>query len=286
MDPLQINIKKISLRRSYLIKTMDTEEHSIDIEKLNEGMNIVFENKSLILMTTYNIEASLESIIVRYFFNEKNAYNDFKRETFSNQVIKSNWCTFAAKWKLVSHFCSEYMSEKEIDPIKKLVYKAIDVRNAFVHGTITTQSDGFVTLSWFKEKPIHEVMDEKFIDETESTLKDCIEAIDKIDYILNPKKPGDYTIIIKRSYRNNSFPVKFWYTLGTNTTFVITNRNNGRGSSKTNSLDECLDFIGSTVEQLQNPEAWEKVKSDIKFLATSNKKHFIIGPANSIIDSY
>lgn len=286
MDPLQINIKKISLRKSLLIKVMDTEEHSIDIEKLNEGMSIVLENKSLILMTTFNIEYRLESIIGRYFFAGEDPSFALKKETFLNQIIKSSWCTFAAKWKLVRHFCNEYLSGSEMEPINKLVYRAIDIRNAFAHGTITTQSDGFVTLSWFKEKPVHHVMDENYIDETEATLKDCIEALEKVDYVLNPKKSIDHTIIINRSYRNKSYPVKFWYSLAGNKTFVIPNRGNGAGSFKTNTLDECLDFIGSTVEQLQNPEAWKKVKSDIKLLATSNKKHFIIGPANSIIDSY
>ena len=118
MDPISIKVKKISLRTHYTIKSMDTEWHSINLEALKDDMKVVHKNRSDILHSTAHIETLLEHIVLRSFFQDEEE-NKTKRNIFLNQILKANWCTFAAKLKLVKYLYKDLWTGKERDNITK-----------------------------------------------------------------------------------------------------------------------------------------------------------------------
>lgn len=284
MEPLSIKVKRISLRTGLTIKLMDTQEHAFNPVSLKEDMQVVFQNKSDILQSSLEIEHDLEQIVLRYFFGQDLEQKD-KREIFLNQILNASWCTFAAKLKLVKYLIKDLWIPKERERLPNAILKIIDIRNAFTHGKITIQSDGIVILDWFKEKNLTRNIDDQYIDELEEQIKDCREAVDKVSHCLNPSKSAHYTLMVRRHFRNDSFPVKFWLSLEREGFHIIPNRGKG-GEVPVKSLDEFLNKVGETVKFLQDQGVWSNLSKEISKLSSEGYRHFVIGPDNKLADHY
>jgi len=264
---------------------MDTEWHSIDLETLREDMDVVYKNRSDILHNTAHIETLLEQIILRFFV--KGEDDKTKRDIFLNQILKANWCTFAAKMKLVKYLYKDLWTSKEREKITQSIQKVIDIRNAFTHGELVIQSDGHANLTWFKDTNRSRNLDNEFIDEIEANIKDCLEIVEKIDYCLRETRSDDFTILVKRPFRNDSFPCKFWYVVKDGICHATQYRSKASVSGEVKSFDDFLDFVGKTVQYLKKPEVWKELSDAIKANANEGGyRHFVIGDNDKIADHY
>lgn len=131
------------------------------------------KNKAKILDAAFDIERVLDTVISHHFFGEHNENNEKKTE-FSNIILKSDWCTFSSKRKLISHIINDLrlVEGKEKSDYDQLLRKAMSYRNAFAHGQLLTDGRE-VRLSYFEGKPQVKTLNEDYFTKIETDLQNC-----------------------------------------------------------------------------------------------------------------
>ena len=96
------------------------------------------------------IENQLETIIQHYFFGTSHE----KRAVFKSIVLDSDWCSFAAKRKLITYIIDEQnlLEGRAKNDFDNLMRDVMSIRNAFAHGKFSSD-DKRVWLSYFEGNP-------------------------------------------------------------------------------------------------------------------------------------
>lgn len=174
-------MKKIKLRTAFMIQAEDTEWHEIRLNELNDRKRIVSHNKLSIIENAYAIEQTLESIITFHFFG-RHEINKVKAKTFDEQILKSSWCSFESKRKLISYILkdlSAFENNNEQQGHESLLRKIMSYRNAFTHGQISYVGDK-VKLTWFEGTTRMEFLSDDYLTIIESDFLRCFEMTDGI----------------------------------------------------------------------------------------------------------
>ncbi len=137
---------------------------------LTEAMSLSKEarrNKAKVLDGALTIEHELVAILSYYFFGRSHE----RKATFEALILNSDWCSFAAKRKLIAHVIDEQqlLSGKEKDDCEKLLRRVMSLRNAFAHGTLSSD-DKAVGLSYFEGTPRKQELTDDFLSDVETTL--------------------------------------------------------------------------------------------------------------------
>lgn len=124
-------------------------------------------NKAKVLNGALTIEQEFIRLLSHYFFGLSHK----RKAVFEALVLNSDWCSFAAKLKLIAHVIKEQqlLNGKEKKECEQLLHRVMSLRNAFAHGTLSSD-DKTVKLSYFEGRPREQELTDEFLSDVESTL--------------------------------------------------------------------------------------------------------------------
>ena len=105
---------------------------------------------------------------MHYFFGRSHE----RRAAFESLVLNSDWCSFAAKRKLITHIINEQnlLQGPDKTDFDKLMRDVMSVRNAFTHGTFRSDENR-VWLSFFEGRPREEELTDDYLTKVEDLLR-------------------------------------------------------------------------------------------------------------------
>jgi len=177
-------MKQISVNRTTAL--IDIDNSRISPTELRELTDEVSRNRLAVLEGALSVENLLSKMIGHFFFKRNNG-ND-KRLMFDEMVLNSDWCSFAAKRKLLTQIINKenLLQGSKKEEFDKNLQRVISFRNAFAHGKFS--SDGKVVwLNYFAGTPQKQELTEKYLEEVESKLQSawdrCFELAEKMGAI-------------------------------------------------------------------------------------------------------
>jgi hypothetical protein len=125
-------------------------------------------NRLKVIQGALSVEHQLDAVITHYFFGSSHE----RRAAFESLVLKSDWCSFAAKRKLVTHIINEQnlLQGREKAEFDKLMRDVMSVRNAFAHGTFCSDENR-VWLSYFEAIPREKELTDEYLTDIETLLR-------------------------------------------------------------------------------------------------------------------
>ena len=137
----------------------------------NEVRNLADEarcNRLAILEGALTVENLLSKIISHFFFS----HNHDKKAAFDDMILNSDWCSFAAKRKLLNHIINKenLLQGLEKQEFDKGLRDVVSLRNAFAHGRLSSNGKA-VWLSYFEGTPRKQELTDQYLTEVESKLQ-------------------------------------------------------------------------------------------------------------------
>jgi len=166
-------MRVIGTIRGHVIEPFDGPTETITPQLLDSILEPVYQNKLRIFDTTFNIEDTLERIISYYFFGDDER-NKERAQRFSALVLASDWCSFSSKRRLVMHIVNETgaLKGEAKNEYEKLLMKVMSIRNAFAHGTVSTDGRR-VKLAYYEGTPRTKFLDDDYLTDVETALNRC-----------------------------------------------------------------------------------------------------------------
>jgi hypothetical protein len=160
---------------------------------LTEAINLSREarrNRLKILEGALSVENQLEAVILHYFFGASHQ----RRAVFESLVLNSDWCSFAAKRKLIAHIINEQnlLQGGDKNAFDKLVRDVMSVRNAFAHGRLSSD-DKRVWLSFFEGAPRKEELTDDYLTKIETLLRKGFDKAFELAVKIGATKPTEPT---------------------------------------------------------------------------------------------
>jgi len=136
-------------------------------------------NKARVLDSALTIENTLARILSHYFFGPSHK----RKSVFEAMILNSDWCTLAAKRKLIKHMINEQqlLSGKEKEDFDRLLRRVMSLRNAFAHGTFSSDGKNTVWLSFFEGTPQKQQLTDEFLTGVEETLTQAYKLVDAME---------------------------------------------------------------------------------------------------------
>jgi len=125
-------------------------------------------NRLQIIEGALTVESQLNGVILHYFFGASHQ----RRAAFESLVLNSDWCSFAAKRKLITHIINEQNlleggDKRDFDRLMRYV---MSVRNAFAHGKLSSDEER-AWLSFFEGTPRQVELTDEYLADVEDTLR-------------------------------------------------------------------------------------------------------------------
>jgi len=160
---------------------------------LTEAINLSREarrNRLKIIEGALSVENQLQAVILHYFFGS----SDDRRAVFESLILNSDWCSFAAKRKLISHIVSEQnlLERRDKSDFEKLMRDVMSVRNAFAHGRFSSD-DKRVWLSFFEGLPRKEELTDDYLTKIETLLRTGFDKAFELAVKIGATKPAENT---------------------------------------------------------------------------------------------
>jgi hypothetical protein len=145
------------------VRTSDT--NLIEAHKLAEEART---NRLQVIEGALSIENQLNAVISQYFFGPSHEM----RAAFESLVLNSDWCSFAAKRKLITHIINEQnlLEGRDKSDFDKLMRDVMSVRNAFAHGRLSSDEKR-AWLSFFEGRPREEELTDEYLTKVEDLLR-------------------------------------------------------------------------------------------------------------------
>jgi hypothetical protein len=158
---------------------------------LTEAMKVADQartNRLKVIEGALTVEYQLNAVILYYFFGASHE----KRDTFESVVLNSDWCSFAAKRKLIRHIINEQelLEGQAKDEFDKLIGKVMSVRNAFAHGRLSSDEKR-VWLSYFQGTPQKRELTDEHLTEIETLLQEAVSKALALAVKIGAKKPAE-----------------------------------------------------------------------------------------------
>jgi hypothetical protein len=138
---------------------------------VTEAMELMAQarrNRLKVIESALSVESRLDDVIQHYFLGESHD----KRTAFKSLILESDWCTFAAKRKLVTYIINEQnaLEGRDKSEFDELLRKVMSFRNAFTHGKLHSDATR-VWLSYFEGTPRKEELTDDYLTRVETTLR-------------------------------------------------------------------------------------------------------------------
>jgi hypothetical protein len=167
-------MKQIRVLVSHVVHVSTTGTNLTTATSLGEEAR---RNKAKVLNGALTIEKEVTRLLSHYFFGRSHE----RKTVFEALVLNSDWCSFAAKRKLIKHVIEEQhlldgQAKNECD---ELLRRVMSIRNAFTHGTLASD-DKTVKLSYFEGMPREQELTDEFLSDVETTMfkaYNCAQAL-------------------------------------------------------------------------------------------------------------
>lgn len=134
------------------------------------------------------IDQTIAEIILKTVFQEVREH----RELVLGSVLNSDWCSFAAKRKLL------FLAVEKFDllqgtakcQLEKNLKKIMQYRNAFAHGTLAHNVD-VQELHYFEGRPQIAILNDAYFEKLEQTFLEAWETLEKINNECEKRKSGE-----------------------------------------------------------------------------------------------
>ena len=110
-------------------------------------------------------------------------------------VLGSDWCSFAAKRKLITHIINEQnlLEGGDKNEFDKLMRDVMSVRNAFAHGKLSSDDERRVWLSFFSGTPQKQELTDEYLTEIETLLRVAFDKTFGLAVKIGATKPAENT---------------------------------------------------------------------------------------------
>ncbi len=174
-----------------VIETFDGPTEILTPQLVDEIMKPVLENKQKILAAALDIEQILVQIISHYFFGD-DPINKERAGRFKALILTSDWCSLSVKCRLITHIINEtdVLKGPEKNKYDSLLRKVLSARNAFAHGTLSTDGRK-VKLAYFEGSRRSQFLGDEYFTEIEQAINECFSITNKIDLATGASKIHD-----------------------------------------------------------------------------------------------
>lgn len=157
-------MKQIQVPVSRLVRVSTTGTNVTRAMELDKQAR---RNKKKVIDCALTIEHELVRMISYYFFGRSHE----KKPEFDSLILNSDFCSFAAKRRLMAHIIKEQklLEGAQKSAFEKLLKDVMSYRNAFTHGSLLSD-DKTVWLSYFEGGPRKQELTDAFLTEVETTL--------------------------------------------------------------------------------------------------------------------
>ena len=133
-----------------------------------------------------SVENQLDAVILHYFFGPSHE----RRAVFESLVLGSDWCSFAAKRKLITHIINEQnlLEGGDKNEFDKLMRDVMSVRNAFAHGKLSSDDERRVWLSFFEGTPRKVELTDEYLTKVETLLLLAFDKTSKLEVKIGATK--------------------------------------------------------------------------------------------------
>lgn len=146
-------------------------------EDFDEGRDIR-RASGRIISATSAIDQVITEIIANTIFREIKV----QRELVLGSVLQSDWCTLAAKRKLLTIAVEKFnlLDGQEKNTIESSLKKVSQYRNAFAHGTLS--HDGEVqAIHYFEGRPRTDKLDDTYFEKLEHSFLTAWQLLEKVN---------------------------------------------------------------------------------------------------------
>ncbi len=154
------------------------------MEDVNSLSKEATRNKSKVLEGAYSVENLLAQIISIHF----HPTDVIRRQEFEQMVLKSDWCTFAAKRKVIESIIKKHslLVGKDFSDFQKLLKGVMSYRNAFTHGKMIYKDDA-IWLRYFEGEPREVELSDEYLKKVEKCLLDGYERTFNLFHTIEPE---------------------------------------------------------------------------------------------------
>ena len=140
-------------------------------------MEAARENKRRIMEGALSVETQITGIILHHFFPEQTE----RKTEFDLMILRSDWCSFSAKRKLVAWVVQnrKLLSGPDWNRCDKLLRETMAFRNAFTHGHLLVEHEA-VFLAYFEGRPRKQELTDEFLIKVEETLTQTYHSMEDI----------------------------------------------------------------------------------------------------------
>lgn len=153
---------------------LDFEEGGhMDHGKLRELADGAYYNRLAVIEGALAVENLLSKIICHIFLGP----NYDRKEMFDNMILRSDWCSFSAKRKLLEYIINKegLINRPDRDRVFRELRDVMSLRNAFAHGRLF--SDGkTVLISYFEGTPKKQELTDAYLTEVETKLQAAFDS--------------------------------------------------------------------------------------------------------------
>lgn len=128
-------------------------------------------NRVRVLEASLVVESCLRDVIAIHFFGLK---HDRKSE-FQSWILDSDWCSFAAKRKLINFIINEreLLEGSEKNKFDGLLSRVMKTRNAFAHGKFIKEEER-VYLKYFDQKEVSQELSDEYLRDIQNLLEGTV----------------------------------------------------------------------------------------------------------------
>lgn len=130
-----------------------------------------------VISSVLAIESLIDDALKMSLFREVKNDLDF----VAGNILGSDWCTFAAKRKLLNTVLDKYqlITGNDRNELDNKLSKAMKYRNAFAHGSITYMDDR-IWLSYFESKQVRLELNEEYWDRLSDDINFAFDELSEL----------------------------------------------------------------------------------------------------------
>lgn len=152
-------MKKISL--PFTVKCTPGHTDVVNLIEVTNNINELRTQAGKVVYSAASIELLIDDILTYTLFKENS-----EKFFLAGIILKSDWCTFSAKRKLLKSVIRKWnlLQDNDRNGLDKKLAEVMKYRNALTHGSIEYAGNGYV-LKYFEGEPQTVTLDDNYWDE-------------------------------------------------------------------------------------------------------------------------
>lgn len=144
-------------------------------ENSSSELDVIGTNRLEILTATIMIEDRMIEAVGKILF-ETDSEHSHHRDFFTNEIMGISDFNYAFKRKVFTRLLEsfEILEPNKIKTLKLGLNNIMNWRNSFAHGKVLHEVNGGYLLQYYSGGHQELILDDKFFEKVESTIRDCL----------------------------------------------------------------------------------------------------------------